>query len=72
MAKKKYRITKNPELLAEKVLEYFYKHPEANTSKEMEKVFNVCHRRIRIILTKHFKEKFENSIARRCALIDRK
>ena len=53
--------------LAKKVIEYFYNNPEANTSKEMEEVFNVSHRRIRNIMTKHLKEKLENSFARRMA-----
>ena len=57
--KTKPRIPEQPKLLAKQVIEYFYKNPKANTSKEMEEVFNVSHRRIR--------NKLENSLARRCA-----
>ena len=64
---KNKRIVKDPKELAKKVIEYFYNNPEANTSKEMEEVFNVSHRRIRNIMTKHLKEKLENSFARRMA-----
>ena len=64
---KNKRIVKEPKVLEKKVIEYFYNNPEANTSKEMEEVFNVSHRRIRNIMTKHLKEKLENSFARRMA-----
>ena len=64
---KNKRIVKDPKILEKKVIEYFYNNPEANTSKEMEKVFNVSHRRIRNIMTKHLKDKLENSFARRMA-----
>ena len=64
---KNKRIVKDPKELAKKVIEYFYNNPEANTSKEMEEVFNVSHRRIRNIMTKHLKDKLENSFARRMA-----
>ena len=67
MKNKPVRIVKDPKALAEKVVEYFYKNPEANTSKEMEAVFDVSHRRIRRILSDHLKEKLENSFARRMA-----
>ncbi len=67
MTKKPIRIVKDPKALAEKVVEYFYKNPEANTSKEMEAVFDVSHRRIRRILSDHLKDKLENSFARRMA-----
>ena len=52
---KNKRIVKEPKVLEKKVIEYFYNNPEANTSKEMEEVFNVSHRRIRNIMTKHLK-----------------
>ena len=61
---KNKRTVKDPKELAKKVIEYFYNNPEANTSKEMEEVFNVSHRRIRNIMTKHLKDKLENSFAR--------
>ena len=64
---KNKRIVKEPKVLAKKVVEYFYNNPEANTSKEMEEVFNVSHRRIRNIMTKHLKDKLENSMSRRMA-----
>jgi len=64
---KQIRIVKKPKVLAKKVVEYFYKNPKTNTSKEMEEVFNVSHRRIRDIMTKHLKDKLENSFARRMA-----
>ena len=64
---KNKRIVKEPKVLAKKVIEYFYNNPEANTSKEMEEVFNVSHRRIRNIMTKHLKDKLENSFAKRMA-----
>ena len=64
---KNKRIVKDPKELAKKVIEYFYNNPEANTSKEMEEVFNVSHRRIRNIMTKHLKDKLENSFSRRMA-----
>jgi predicted HTH transcriptional regulator len=64
---KNKRTVKDPKELAKKVIEYFYNNPEANTSKEMEEVFNVSHRRIRNIMTKHLKDKLENSFARRMA-----
>ena len=67
MKNKPVRIVKDPKALAEKVVEYFYKNPKANTSKEMEEVFDVSHRRIRRILSDHLKEKLENSFARRMA-----
>ena len=67
MKNKPIRIVKEPKLLAKKVIEYFYNNPEANTSKEMEEVFNVSHRRIRNIMTKHLKYKLENSFAKRMA-----
>ena len=67
MKNKPIRIVKEPKVLEKKVVEYFYNNPEANTSKEMEEVFNVSHRRIRNIMTKHLKDKLENSLARRCA-----
>tara|TARA_R110002012_G_scaffold57102_1_gene147094 strand:+ start:181 stop:390 length:210 start_codon:yes stop_codon:yes gene_type:complete len=57
------RIVKDPEQLSEKVIEYFYNNPKTNSSKEMEKFFNVSHRRIRNIITKHLKEKLENSLS---------
>ena len=65
MKNKPIRIVKDPKALAEKVVEYFYKNPEANTSKEMEAVFDVSHRRIRRILSDHLKEKLENSYERK-------
>ena len=64
---KNKRIVKEPKVLEKKVIEYFYNNPEANTSKEMEEVFNVSHRRIRRILSDHLKDKLENSFARRMA-----
>ena len=64
---KNKRIVKEPKVLEKKVIEYFYNNPEANTSKEMEEVFNVSHRRIRNIMTKHLKDKLENSFARKMA-----
>ena len=64
---KNKRIVKEPKVLEKKVIEYFYNNPSANTSKEMEEVFNVSHRRIRNIMTKHLKDKLENSFARRMA-----
>ena len=64
---KNKRIVKDPKVLEKKVIEYFYNNPKANTSKEMEEVFNVSHRRIRNIMTKHLKDKLENSFARRMA-----
>ena len=64
---KNKRIVKEPKVLEKKVIEYFYNNPEANTSKEMEEVFNVSHRRIRNIMTKHLKDKLENSFAKRMA-----
>ena len=67
MKNKPIRIVKDPKALEKKVIEYFYKNPEANTSKEMEAVFNVSHRRIRSIMTKHLKDKLENSFSRRMA-----
>tara|TARA_R110002020_G_scaffold2721_3_gene12788 strand:- start:2426 stop:2632 length:207 start_codon:yes stop_codon:yes gene_type:complete len=65
--KTKLRIPEQPKLLAKQVIEYFYKNPQANSSKEMEEVFNVSHRRIRNIMSEHLKDKLENSLARRCA-----
>jgi len=67
MKNKPIRIVKEPKVLAKKVVEYFYNNPKANTSKEMEEVFNVSHRRIRNIMTKHLKDKLKNSFARRMA-----
>ena len=64
---KNKRIVKEQKALAKKVIEYFYNNPKANTSKEIEEVFNVSHRRIRNIMTKHLKDKLENSFARRMA-----
>ena len=64
---KNKRIVKEPKVLEKKVIEYFYNNPSTNTSKEMEEVFNVSHRRIRNIMTKHLKNKLENSFARRMA-----
>lgn len=65
MKNKPIRIVKDPKALAEKVIEYFYNNPEANSSKEMEEVFNVSHRRIRKILSEHLKAKLENSYERK-------
>ena len=67
MKNKPIRIVKEPKVLAKKVIEYFYKNPKANTSKEMEEVFNVSHRRIRKIMSDHLKDKLENSFARKMA-----
>ena len=67
MKNKPIRIVKEPKELEKKVIEYFYNNPEANTSKEMEEVFNVSHRRIRNIMTKHLKDKLDNSFAKRMA-----
>ena len=67
MKNKTIRIVKEPKLLAKKVIEYFYNNPEANTSKEMEDIFNVSHSRIRKIIGEHLKDKLKNSLARRCA-----
>ena len=64
---KNKRIVKEQKVLAKKVIEYFYNNPKANTSKEIEEVFNVSHRRIRNIMTKHLKDKLENSFAKRMA-----
>jgi predicted HTH transcriptional regulator len=65
--KTKPRIPEQPKLLAKQVIQYFYNNPKANTSKEMEEVFNVSHRRIRKIIGEHLKDKLENSFARRMA-----
>ena len=65
MKNKPIRIVKEPKVLAKKVIEYFYNNPEANTSKEIEEVFNVSHRRIRKIISEHLKDKLENSFSRR-------
>ena len=67
MKTKQIRIVKEPKVLAKKVIEYFYNNPNANTSKELEDVFNVSHRRIRNIMSDHLKGKLENSLYRRCA-----
>ena len=67
MKNKTKRVVKEPAVLAKKVIEYFYSNPKSNTSKEIEEVFNVSHRRVRKILSDHLKEKLENSVARRCA-----
>ena len=67
MKNKPIRIVKDPKVLAKKVIEYFYNNPNANTSKEMEGVFDVSHRRIRKIMSDHLKDKLENSFARRMA-----
>ena len=65
MTKKLIRIVKDPKALAKKVIEYFYNNPTANSSKEIEEVFDVSHRRIRKILSDHLKDKLENSFDRR-------
>jgi predicted HTH transcriptional regulator len=65
MKNKPIRIVKDPKALAEKVIKYFYDNPKANSSKEMEEVFDVSHRRIRRILSDHLKEKLENSFERK-------
>ena len=65
MKNKPIRIVKEPKVLAKKVIEYFYNNPKANTSKEMEEVFNVSHRRIRRIIGDELKARLENSITRR-------
>ena len=67
MKNKPIRIVKEPKVLAKKVIEYFYNNPKANTSKEMEEVFNVSHRRIRRIIVDELKARLENSLARRMA-----
>ena len=67
MKNKSIRIVKEPKLLAKKVIEYFYNNPKANTSKQLEEVFNVSHRRIRKIIGEHLKDKLENSFARKMA-----
>jgi hypothetical protein len=65
MKNKPIRIVKDPKALAEKVIKYFYDNPKANSSKEMEEVFNVSHRRIRKILSEHLRAKLENSYERK-------
>ena len=67
MKSKPKRIVKAPEQLSEKVIEYFYNNPKTNSSKEMEKFFNVSHRRIRNIISKHLKQKLENSLSNKCS-----
>ena len=67
MDKKAIRVVKEPKELAKKVIDYFYNNPKANSSKEMEAVFNVSHRRIRKIITDELELKFKNSLSRRCA-----
>jgi hypothetical protein len=63
--KKKYRIPKNPELLAKNVLEYYYNNPKANSLKEMQEIFDVAHTRITKIISDDLKARLENSLTRR-------
>ena len=67
MDKKPIRVVKEPKVLTKKVIQYFYNNPKANTSKEMQAVFNVSHRRIRKIITNELELRFKNSLSRRCA-----
>ena len=64
MKKKKMRIVKAPEVLAEKVIDYFFKNPNANSMKEMEKKYDVAFSRIYKIISDELKRRREISIAK--------
>lgn len=63
----KLRIPDNPELIAKQVMKYYFKYPQANSLKEIEEIFNISPRRIRMIISDNLKKRLENSLLRRCA-----
>ena len=54
------------DILRKKVIEHYFNNPHANSSKYMQKKFDVGEVMLRKILTKELERRFENSIARRC------
>jgi len=64
MKKKKMRIVKAPDALAEKVIDYFFKNSNANSMKEMEKKYDVAYSRIYKIISDELKRRREISIAK--------
>ena len=53
------------EKLTKDVIEYYFNNPHANSSKHIQKKFNVGEVKLRKILTKELDRRFENSIARK-------
>ena len=62
----KLRIPEDPELIAKQVMEYYLQYPEANSLKEIEEIFNISPRRIRMIISDNLKKRLDNSLLRRC------
>jgi len=48
-------------LLGKKILEYFFSHPYANSTKEMEKKFNVHNVFIRKTISKELERRLSNT-----------
>ena len=63
----KLRIPEDPELIAKQVMEYYLQYPEANSLKEIEEIFNISPRRIRMIISDNLKKRLDNSLLRRCS-----
>lgn len=63
----KLRIPENPELIAKQVVEYYFTYTDANSLKEIEEIFDISPRRIRMIISNELKSRLDNSLLRRCA-----
>ena len=63
----KLRIPENPKLIAKQVIEYYFEYPQANSLKEIEEIFNISPRRIRMIISNELKSRLDNSLLRRCS-----
>ncbi len=59
MRKKRRKFT-DKEGLTKKIVEYYFENPHANSSKHMEKKFNVSKKLIRDILSNELKNRAES------------
>ena len=66
--RKKPRPRRTPrqlEILTKNIIEYFFNNPHANSYKVIQEKFDVDELRVRKILNKEFKRRYENSLARK-------
>ena len=53
--------SRQKKLLAKKIIEYFFSHPHANSSKEMQKKFNINEVFIRKTISEELKRRLNNT-----------
>ena len=61
MKKRPRRTPRSRKILGNKIIDYFYNNPHANSNKEIMKKFNVDEASVRKILSKELDRRFKNA-----------